>query len=222
MKVNGIIELGGILSFIGNVATVPLIELGIDLGTGFPIPQHPGTGPVSIDVPVTNYALSIDASPDTLLVRPGVPSAFGISVRNEGTTTDTIDNFKYTLSNRPLSGGSFGKLFSHNNDFDCLDDTTKAHYFGNPYDGKADECYDANGNPLSGRTEQVDEDGVGDSKTGDGSNYDQDKDGDGIANEDPGGDDWIASFSVPEVANILAELRSKTPIASQSLLLHIR
>jgi hypothetical protein len=172
VQVNGLIELGGLLAFIGNVATVPLVNLTFDLDDyGIPIPQHPGTGPVSIEVPVVNYALTVDAKPrpddpmrvsdDVLRVKPGpTPGVFEVWVKNEGSVPDTMDTFTVALSNRPQSTGPYVFGIYPNTDFDCVDSSGKL-YWGYPFDTIADNCYDASGKVRTDRTEVTADDSIG-------------------------------------------------------------
>jgi hypothetical protein len=186
VQVNGLIELGGLLAFIGNVATVPLVNLTFDLDDyGIPIPQHPGTSPISIEVPVANYALTVNVKPDVLPVKPGTPGAYEVWVKNEGTVPDTIDNFTYALSNRPQSSAPYVFGIYPNTDFDCIDGSGKL-YFGYPFDGIADDCYDAAGNVRPDRTEVTADDSV---------------------------DVWHASFGATSVPNVPAHSDAATPVS---------
>ncbi len=195
IQVNGLIELGGLLAFIGNVASVPLVNVTFDLDDyGIPIPQHAGTGPISIEVPVANYALTVNVKPrpddpkrvsdDVLRVMPGTSGIFEVWVKNEGTVPDTMDNFTYALSNRPQSSGPYVFGIYPNTDFDCVDSSGK-RYWGYPFDGIADDCYDAAGNVLPGRTELIADDSV---------------------------DVWHASFGATSVQNVPAHSAATTPV----------
>ncbi len=85
----------------------------------------------------------------------------------------------------------FTFVIDPNTDFDCTDGVG-ARYRGDPYDGKADVCYGASGELLAGRTESIDEDGIGP----DGVLSVRDEDKDGWPDEDPP-DVWLTS---PEAA----------------------
>lgn len=163
VDVNGKIELGGLLAFIGNVATVPLVQLSFGLpNCGLPIGQHPGTGPVAISVPVANYALKVDlktrdddpkrVNEHILKVTPGTPGVFELRVKNEGSVEDVMDNFQYALSNRPQNSEPYVFGIYPNTDFDCVD-SQGTLFYGYPFDNGADDCYDASGHVRADRTE---------------------------------------------------------------------
>ena len=201
VQVNGQIELGGLLAFIGNVATVPLANLTFDLGEyGIPIPQHPGTGPISIEVPVANYALTVDVKPrpddpmrvsdEILRVKPGTltPGVYEVWVKNEGTVPDTMDNFTSALSNRPQSSPPY--IFgiyppSGNVDFDCVDSNNR-QYWGYPFDGVADNCYNADGTKRADRDE--------------------------VTSDNPPVGVWAASLGATSVSNVPAHSKATTPV----------
>jgi hypothetical protein len=223
VQVNGLVELGGILSFIGKVATIPLITVNfIPDGVYIPIPQHPGTGPIEITVPVINYALKVDAYPqstdpnvrvddDTLIIQPGTPGLFEIKMQNEGTAVDSMVNTRFELSNQPTTGTNYIFGINKNNDFDCESLTTpKIHYVGDPSDGNPDDCFDAQGNSRTDRKELIDEDGY---IPGAGNTVEaRDDDHDGIADEDPV-DVWNASLSSTTISDVPAHSTSTNSLA---------
>lgn len=189
-----------ILNF--SLFSIPVYTLefeGLDL---LSLGQHPGTEPITMTVPVKNYGLKVKAGTaankeeKTLLVKPGDFGYFQVALRNEGTETDSFGHFVRQLTNRGNQAGApFQFVMNHNLDFDCTDlGGTVSKYRGNPYDGIADDCYTADGQPRSDRKMLEEEDGAG---PGTGPVGSRDEDKDGYADEDPAGDDWVSSPDAP-------------------------
>ena len=185
-RVGAGLEFGGIASFLPNIGDLTIFVLNLQLpGGGIPIPQHPGTGPVRFAVPVNNYSLSVTGKAldgtKTAMALPATPATFEITVKNEGSAPESIDNFVRSLSNRPNQTLPFSFHINLNNDFDCVA-AGGQHYRGYPYDAVADDCYTAEGLVRSDRTELIDEDPIDASNTP--VNL-RDQDKDGMADEDP-------------------------------------
>lgn len=198
------LEFGGILSPIPDIASFKLFDLvlsGDDIG--IPIGQHAGMDPIQAAFFVRNYALEVDGEPaaatpparvddDTLLIKPGEIGTYQVRVTNRGSVDGSFDNFRAVLSNQPDQGGApYSFVINPNTDLDCIDGEDN-HFFGNPYDGIADDCYTSGGGVRSDRDELIDEDGPG--PEGDLA-ADRDDDGDGLADEDPA-EEWLAAFPV--------------------------
>ena len=204
------LQFGGILSPIPDIGSFPIYSFIIDTGTfGIPIPQHPGTGAVAIDVPVENYGLKVDVKPEsadpavriddkTLLIAPGEPGPYAVRVRNIGSRTGAFDNFRVALSNRPDQTSPYRFGIDPNTDHDCVAVGSSCiggiHFRGDPYDGITDACYDGAGAVLAGKAECIDEDPP---STVEGLSREQrDDDGDGIPDEDPP-EAWVTSPDGP-------------------------
>ena len=179
---------------------------------GIPIPQHPGTEAVAINILVENYGLTVDAhpqaatAPDTLLIEPGKFGPFDVSVRNRGSFTGGFDNFRIELSNRPDQTASYAFGINPNTDYDCVQaglscvSRSVQHFRGNPYDGVADECYTAGNAKRSDRDECIDEDSP---STVAGLSVDQrDDDGDGYPDEDPPENWQTTPFAASQITGI--------------------
>lgn len=198
------LQFGGILDPIPDLGGFEIYNFTISGGDvfGLPLPQHPRTGPVAINIPVENYGLKVDAhpqaptSPDTLLVTPGAFGPFDVAVRNIGSFAGGFDNFRIELSNRPDQTASFTYGIHQNTDYDCVQATLSCttrgvtHYRGNPYDGIADECYTEADAVRADRTECINEDLP--SSTPGLSVAERDDDGDGYPDEDPP-EQWVSS-----------------------------
>lgn len=104
------LDLGGILSVIPDLPTITVYRLNLGLGDcGIPIPQHHGTGPVLVQIPVINYAASIAGAvpagadptlvvgPKTLKIKPGRSGTFNLKVTNEGSDEGDFDHFRVVL-----------------------------------------------------------------------------------------------------------------------------
>ena len=164
--------------------------------------------PIEADFFVRNYALTVDGKPgaanpagvdfDTLLIKPGETDSYEVRVTNRGSVTGDFDNFRVAMSNQANQSGPYRFVINPNTDLDCVD-ANNGHYFGNPYDGVADDCYQANGSVRSDRTELIDEDGPGPEGA---LLADRDEDGDGLADEDPV-ENWQAFFdNIPTIAAV--------------------
>ena len=216
------LQFGGILEPIPDIGGFTIFNLILSTGTyGIPIPQHPGTEGIAIDIPVENYGLKVDThptstdatvrvGPDTLLVKPGEFGQYDVSVRNIGSRTGAFDFFRVALSNRPDQTAPFAYGIDANTDHDCVTAGSTctrgaAYSRGNPYDGVADGCFDAAGNLLAGMMACVDEDPV--SSVPGLSRDERDDDGDGIPDEDPA-EGWATSPDAPsfEASTILGVL----------------
>ncbi len=198
------LQFGGILSPIPDIASFKLFDLvltGDDIG--IPIGQHSGMDPITAEFFVRNYALSVDGKPsntdpafvdiDTLLIKPGEAGNYQMRVNNRGSVEGNFDNFRVALSNQPDQDSQVPYTFiiNPNTDLDCVDkDTGEQHFFGNPYDGIADDCYASGGAVRSDRVELIDEDGPGPEGA---LAAERDSDGDGLADEDPV-ENWQAAF----------------------------
>lgn len=202
------LEFGGILSPIPDIASFRLFSLVLSGDSvGIPIPQHAGMDPITADFFVRNYALTVDGEPaandpdrvdfDTLLIKPGEAGTYQVRVGNRGSVAGDFDNFRYTLSNERDQALPYRFVINPNTDLDCVS-ASGEHFFGNPYDGVADDCYTTDGSVRSDRTELIDEDGPGPEGA---LAADRDTDGDGLADEDPV-DDWRAAFLGTAIANV--------------------
>lgn len=207
ISLNANLQFGGILSPFGNLITVPIYNLIFDTGSlGIPFDQHAGTGPVELPIFVENHALDVDLrpvstdpavrlGPDTLAVRPGEFGDFEVTAKNLGSVTGDFDNFRIQMSNRPNQSPPYVFGINPNTDFDCVD-AGGAHYFGYPYDGVPDDCYDASGHVRSDRVELIDEDPPGPA----GASFEErDEDHDGLVDEDPP-DVWASMPIAPQLA----------------------
>lgn len=208
------LQFGGILDPIPDIGGFEIYSFTISGGDaiGLPMPQHPGTEAVAIDIPVENYGLRVDAkpqaptAPDTLLIEPGKFGPFDVTVRNLGSFTGGFDNFRIELSNRPDQTASYTFGIDQNTDHDCvqagLSCTSRgvAHFRGNPYDGVEDACYTAGNAKRADRDECINEDSP--SATPGLSVAQRDDDGDGYPDEDPP-DDWrTSSFANAQITGI--------------------
>ena len=208
------LEFGGILDPIPDIGGFEIYSFTISGGDaiGLPLPQHPGTKKVAIDIPVENYGLRVDAkpqaptAPDTLLIEPGKFGAFEVSVRNLGSFAGSFDNFRIELSNQPGQTGNYAFGINPNTDHDCVQTGFSCisrdvqHFRGDPYDGVADECY-TNGNAKrADRDECIDEDSP--STTPGLSVAQRDDDGDGIPDEDPPEDWRTSAFASSQVTSL--------------------
>jgi hypothetical protein len=203
------LQFGGILSPIPDIASFKLFDLILDGNSiGIPIGQHAGMDPIEADFFVRNYALTVDGKPgaanpagvdfDTLLIKPGETDSYEVRVTNRGSVTGDFDNFRVAMSNQANQSEPYRFVINPNTDLDCVD-ASDGHYFGNPYDGIADDCYQANGSVRSDRTELIDEDGPGPESA---LAADRDEDGDGLADEDPV-ENWQALFdNIPTIAAV--------------------
>jgi hypothetical protein len=214
LSLSATLEFGGILDPIPDVGGFEIYSFSISGGdaVGLPLPQHPGTKGVAIDIPVENYGLRVDAkpqvptTPDTLLIEPGKFGPFDVSVRNLGSFPGGFDNFRIELSNRPDQTGSYVLGIDPNTDHDCVQTGLSCtsrdvqHFRGNPYDGLADDCYTAGNARRADRFECIDEDSP--SATPGLSVVQRDDDGDGIPDEDPP-EQWVTSgFASPSVTAV--------------------
>ena len=225
LTLNAKLEFGGILSPIPDIASFKLYSFVFDTSRigwdGIPIPQHPGTRPVEVKIPVENYGLALDVAPGLpQATRPGCVTGAGagercpdyaVGVTNLGSFSDSFDNFRFELSNRPdLTGCPRSLRLDPNNDGDCVIDGVR--YRGNPFDTVPDDCYDACGLPLPGAEQLSDEDPPGCAGSGScRSLEDMDDDRDGFMDEDGPEDAWSAVWlrggqpvSLPEVADVPA------------------
>jgi hypothetical protein len=208
------LQFGGILSVIPDIGGFEIYSFTISGGDaiGLPLPQHPGTKKVAIDIPVENYGLRVDAhpqtptAPDTLLIEPGKFGAFDTVVRNLGSFPGSFDNFRIELSNQPDQSGNYAFGINPNTDHDCvqagLSCTSREvqHFRGNPYDGTADDCYTAGNAKRADRDECIDEDSP--STTPGLSVAQRDDDGDGIPDEDSP-ERWVATaFASSQIAGV--------------------
>ncbi len=104
-----ILDFGGILGFIDDIPAFELFDINVfellGLPQGFPIPQHEWIdGTDKFQIPVDNYALQTDATPNSpkKQVEPGFASdPYGITIKNIGTLVDSFTNFIITL---PFAG----------------------------------------------------------------------------------------------------------------------
>ena len=196
------LEFGGILEPIPDIGSFLLYNFVFDTGQfGIPIPQHPGTAAVSAAVPVDNYGLVLDVrAPEgaprrvddkTVAVPPGQFGSYDVRITNLGSVPGSFDNLACELSNRAYPAGipsSEVLVFriDPNTDHDCTGPDGTGHWFGDPYDGQPDDCYDAAGEPRPDRVEAIDEDPPGPAGE---TVAVRDEDHDGIADEDPP-DEW--------------------------------
>ena len=199
------LQFGGILSPIPDIASFKLFDLVLGQDSlGIPIGQHSGMDPIKAHFFVRNHALTVDGKPgatnpalvdfDTLLIKPGETDSYEVRVTNRGSVAGNFNNFRVALSNQADQSAPYRFVINPNTDLDCVD-ANNNHFFGNPYDGIADDCYQTNGSVRSDRTELIDEDGPGPYGP-DGellSKAARDEDGDGVADEDPV-ENWQASF----------------------------
>jgi len=201
LRLTANLQFGGILFLIPDTPSFTLFDLvltGDEIG--IPIGQHSGMDPVTAEFFVDNYALTVDGKPadddparmgdDTLLIKPGEAGVYQVRVNNRGSVIGDFDNFRVALSNQPDQLMPYTFVINPNTDLDCVD-SGDGHYFGNPYDGIADDCYTTTGTVRSDRTELIDEDGPGPEGA---LAADRDEDGDGLADEDPV-DNWQAAFN---------------------------
>ncbi len=201
LRLKANLQFGGILSPIPDIASFKLFDLvltGDEIG--IPIGQHSGMDPIKADFFVRNYALTVDGKPaetdlarldsDTLLIKPGEAGIYQVRASNRGSVVGGFDNFRFALSNQPDQLMPYTFVINPNTDLDCVD-AGDGHFFGNPYDGVADDCYTTEGAVRSDRTELIDEDGPGPEGA---LAAERDTDGDGLADEDPV-DNWQAAFS---------------------------
>lgn len=233
MSLKANLQFGGILTLIPDIGSFTLFNFILDAGDyGIPIAQHAGMDPIDVAFPVENHGLSVDVSPipsdpsllvddDTQQIAPGEVGEYQVAVRNLGSIPGDFDNFRVELSNRPGQSAPFTFLVNPNTDFDCVD-AGGAHFTGDPYDGVADDCYDASGQARTDRTELIDEDPPGPAG---GSLAERDEDGDGIADEDPP-DVWM---TLPDPATFQTRIiqgvppyTDSTPAPGQSLVLGLR
>lgn len=201
------LQFGGILEPIPDIGSFTIFNLIISTGQyGIPIPQHPGTEGIGVDIPVENYGLEMTVHPtsdpntDTLLIKPGQFGDYDVRVRNIGSRTGAFDFFRVALSNRPDQTAPFAYGIDPNTDHDCVSAGSTCtrgatYFFGDPYDGVADPCFDAAGNILSGRMACIDEDPPS-AKEGL-SRQERDDDGDGTPDEDPP-EEWKTSPDGPD------------------------
>ncbi len=104
-----ILDFGGIIGFIDDIPAFVLFEINvfdiIGVPDGFPIPQHAWIdGTDNFQIPVDNYALRIDATPNSpkMQLDPGTASApYDITIENIGTLIDSFNNF---MINLPFAG----------------------------------------------------------------------------------------------------------------------
>jgi hypothetical protein len=225
------LEFGGILSPIPDIASFRIYSFAFDtrqLGwDGIPVPQHPDTEPATITIPVENYSLALDVRPEEPLgAAPGCGTdtpcpEYDVFVTNLGSRTDGFDGFLYELSNHALVPGCSSRFgIDPNNDHDCIGMDGAAHR-ENPFDGRADDCFDACGLALPGVSQLLDEDPAG-CLDPDGpcrTLEERDDDRDGLADEDGPGDDWSAAWyqdgapvAVPSVTGIEAHTEAAMPI----------
>jgi len=208
LRLKANLQFGGILSPIPDLASFKLFDLvltGDEIG--IPIGQHSGMDPIEAEFFVRNYALSVDGKPadsdpermdaDTLLIKPGEAGTYQVRATNRGSVAGEFDNFRFALSNQPDQSMPYTFVINPNTDLDCID-SASGHYFGNPYDGIADDCYTAAGLVRSDRTELIDEDGPGPEGA---LAAERDADGDGLADEDPV-DNWQATFNGNRIINV--------------------
>jgi len=217
---------GGVLSFLPDIASFTIYNFHFSTGSyGIPIGQHAGTEDIEIPIFVENHALSVDASPlstdpnlrvddDTLRVTPGDFGDFVVEVTNLGSVPDDADNFGRDLSNRRDQVPPLTFVINPNTDFDCTD-ALGNHYWGDPYNGVADDCYGAAGQVRSDRVESIDEDDFGPAGA---LAAVRDEDGDGVADEDPP-DVWLTlpdqgPFALQAITNVPPYTRSTQPPTS--------
>ncbi|HUR79853.1 MAG TPA: hypothetical protein VM733_03750, partial [Thermoanaerobaculia bacterium] len=208
------LEFGGILDPIPDIGGFEIYSFTISGGDaiGLPMPQHPGTKGVAIDIPVENYGLSVDAhpqtptAPDRLLIAPGTFGPFDVAVNNLGSFKGGFDNFRIELSNRPGQTGNYAFGIDQNTDHDCVQaglsctSRSVAHLRGNPYDAVADDCYTSGGAKRADRGECINEDSP--SATPGLSADQRDDDGDGFPDEDPPEDWRTSTFANSQITNI--------------------
>lgn len=211
------LQFGGILQPIPDLPSVTLYQFRLDVGDlGIPIPQHNGTQDLRIPIFVENYGLKLDLraldSDDgdvldakTLEIKPGTEGRFEVAVRNRGSVGGDFDNFAAELSNRLDHARLFQTdprtafFIDPNTDFDC-EDAAGNPLRGDPTDTAADDCYGADGLPLAGRRQRVDEDPARPQDLGL-LLAERDQDGDGLADEDPA-DEWAAAFDAGTVTRV--------------------
>lgn len=171
------LEFGGILAPIPDLASFEVFSLTLSAGTfGLPIPEHPGTQPITTGFFVENYGLDVDgyaatdnperAADDTLRIEPGTFGEYLVAVNNLGSVSGDFDNFTCDLSNRIQDLASGELTF-------VIDPDTDG-------DGLVDE--DPPG-PVGALPEE------------------QDEDGDGIVNEDPP-ENWQARIVGAEILEV--------------------
>lgn len=187
------LQFGGILEPIPDIGSFTIFNFIISTGTyGIPIPQHPGTDALAVNIPVENYGLKVDAKPassdpavrvnaDTLLIKPGVFGAYNTTVRNIGSRTGAFDYFRVELSNRPDQTAPYQYGIDPNTDHDCVSAGNTCTRGVTHY--RNEQCYDAAGNLLAGMMACVDEDPP--SSVPGLSREQRDDDGDGVPDEDP-------------------------------------
>ena len=193
LSLSATLQFGGILEPIPDIGSFTLFNFIISTGTyGIPIPQHPGTDALAVNIDVENYGLKVDARPassdpavrvgaDTLLIKPGVFGAYDTTVRNIGSRTGAFDYFRVELSNRPDQTAPYRYGIDPNTDRDCVSTGTTCTRGVTHY--RDEQCYDAAGNLLSGMMACIDEDPP---SSDPGLSRDQrDDDGDGVPDEDP-------------------------------------
>jgi hypothetical protein len=210
------LEFGGILSPIPDIGSFPIYSFIVDSGTfGLPIPQHPGTEAVAINLPVENYGLKVDVKPEssdpavrvddkTLLIMPGTFGPYMVRTRNIGSRLGDFDNFRVAISNRPDQTAPYSYAIDQNTDHDCVVTggvcMGTPRLRGDPYDGIADECYQANGGVRPDRDECINEDLP---ETVEGQSRDErDDDKDGIPDEDAP-DVWATTPDSPAFGGML-------------------
>jgi hypothetical protein len=213
LRLKANIQFGGILSPIPDLASFKLFDLVLTGDAiGIPIGQHSGMDPIEAEFFVRNYALTVDGKPaaspskiddDTLLIKPGEAGTYQVRATNRGSVDGDFDNFRFALSNQADQLMPYTFVINPNTDLDCIDGAN-GHYFGNPYDGVADDCYTVDGAVRSDRTELIDEDGPGPEGA---LVADRDTDGDGLADEDPE-ENWQASFDGNLISGVAAYQKS--------------
>lgn len=219
LRLSAKLGFGGILSPIPDIADFTLLTIVFSGGQlGIPIPQHAGTEPIQVPVFVENHALSLHATPETLLIKPGEFGQFTIGVDNLGSVSGTMDQFTRALSNIRNQNSPFLFEINQNTDYDCVDSATGTEHFrGDPYDGIVDDCFTAGGEVQAGRTETINEDDLG--PAGQLAAV-RDEDGDGLADEDPP-DVWA---TMPDAATFGGQSIQSVPAhstASQTLTLSV-
>jgi hypothetical protein len=108
-----------VLEALGDLFEIPLLTITASAGSyGIPIGQHAGSEPITLTIPVENYALSmsvgtpagvdplslVPGEPSGLKIRPGTTGTFAVTVNNRGSRTDSFNNFRLNLPANWLSG----------------------------------------------------------------------------------------------------------------------
>lgn len=103
---------GGVLEALGDLFEIPLLTITAGAGSfGIPIGQHAGSEPITLTIPVENYALSLSVGapieadslsvvpgePSGLKIRPGTTGVFQVVVNNRGSRADSFNNFRLSL-----------------------------------------------------------------------------------------------------------------------------